>query len=135
LLLDNSSGTEQATRPVVQIIPRNGRPLLFAGSTITATVIHDYELNFGTAAWQVIGGATVLAGAPTTTTQPPSPIPAGSTGPWTTTWTTSLPGLIPPTGAVTVQFICQEMPYAPPGATYRPPIGISVLSGINEVRF
>jgi hypothetical protein len=130
-----SPSVEPVTRPVVELDRRTGRPIPFAGAAITATVTHDYELNFPGAAWQVIGGATTAAGTPATTTQPANPV--GFTGPWVTTWTATLSNLIPPTGPVTLQFRCQEFPYrpGPGGGPHRPPQGITPIVGINEVRF
>jgi hypothetical protein len=125
--------TETVTRPVVTLDQRSGRPSPFAPSLITATVQHDYELDFNSAVWQVLGGATTVAGVPTTTTQPTNPI--GATGPWTTTWTTSLPSLIPAAGTTVLSFRVREFGYDGTGSSNRPPLGISPVFGVNEVRY
>jgi hypothetical protein len=129
-----TSGPEAVTRPAIQITPRNGRTVPWSGN-ITATVEHDYELDFSSARWQVVGGSTVLAGTPpTTTTQPPSP--QGSTGPWITTWTIQAQSILPDAGTATLRFTCVELgTTGNPQDTHRPPPGITPVWGVNEVGF
>jgi hypothetical protein len=135
LQVNLSQGTgwqEQVSRPVVSMVPRTGRLVPFSpNDPITATVDHDWELDFSTAQWQIIGGATILAGLPTSTTQPPSPTGAG---PWQSTWTTNFGTLgIGANGTVVLRFVATEFPSD--GSPQRVPGGYLAVQGINENRF
>ena len=124
--------TEPVTRPAVQLNNRAGRPAPFFGSTIVATVEHDYELNFTTAVWELAGTGVTPAGLPTTTNQPN---PIGGIGPWTTTWTANLDSLISASGPATLRFKVQENGTGPGNPAWLPPPGIVPVPGVNEVKF
>jgi len=131
--------TESVTRPVVSIDFRNGRPPNYGPGgqdLVTATVTHDYELDWNSATWQVVGGTMVPGGPPNQTSQP-SPIAAGGQ-PWTSKWNIPLYSLLGPGGTGTVRFTVKEKPHDPsisPPPGYLPPAGIAAVPGINEVRY
>lgn len=120
---------EYASRPVVMLSPRNGKPAGFnpATSTITATVIHDYQLDFASAVWSVSGGVTLPAGA-FITNQPPTPT---GPGPYTTTWNTTFGslGINTVASTATVKFMVREVA----GGSAGVPITLVNVMGINEV--
>jgi hypothetical protein len=139
LQLNLSNGavySEPVSRPVVMLSPRSGRPVPFSSAgLVTATIIHDYELDFASPVW-IVNGVVVPAGAYLTTNQPAVPIPAGTpySGPFTTTFQMSYAGLgIGATGTAIVRFTAFEYPSN--GNPNRPNPGITAVAGINEDRF
>jgi hypothetical protein len=126
---------ESVTRPAISILPRDAS-LLLPGATLTATVYHDYELDRSTARWEITGGGTISGSATmSASTQPTPPLASGATGPWITTYTLAVSAPINGVGSDTVRFVCVELPTANNLTTYRPPIGVTPVRGINEVRF
>jgi hypothetical protein len=135
-LSNGASFVEPVSRPGVMMSPRNGKQLPFnPANLITATVVHDYELDFTSGLWTVVGGLSVPAGVPpgpNVTTNQPNPVVG--LGPWTTTWTISYGALGITAGSpATVRFTASEYPSN--GSPARPPAGITAVVGINENKF
>jgi hypothetical protein len=135
-LSNGASFVEPVSRPAVMMSPRNGKQLPFnPANLITATVVHDYEIDFTSGLWTVVGGLSVPAGVPpgpNVTTNQPNPVVG--LGPWTTTWTISYGALGITAGSpATVRFTASEHPSN--GSPARPPAGITAVVGINENKF
>jgi hypothetical protein len=135
-LSNGTTFTEPVTRPFIMVAPRNGRPIPFSSSGfVTATIIHDYELDFTTPVW-IVNGTIIPAGTHLSTNQLGPPIPAGTPyrGPYTTVFQANYATLgIGATGGAVVRFVAQEYPSN--GSANSPPTGITSVAGINELRF